>query len=95
MAKNRVRLSGYEPDVDIKIEFTGLRPGEKLYEEMLMKEEGMQETPNRMIFIGKPIDFDEKLFKEQLELLKRVAENDSENIKSAVKEIVKTYSFKA
>ena len=95
MAKNLIRLSGYESDIDIKIKFTGLRPGEKLYEEMLMKEEGMQETPNRMIFIGKPIDFDEQLFKEQLEGLKTIAENDSENIKSAVKRIVKTYSFKA
>ena len=52
MARNMIRLSGYEPDVDIKIEYTGLRPGEKLYEELLMKEEGMQETANKLIHIG-------------------------------------------
>ena len=52
MAKNLIKLSGYEPDVDIKIEYTGLRPGEKLYEELLMEEEGLQDTPNHMIHIG-------------------------------------------
>lgn len=94
MAKNLIRLSGYEPDVDIKVEFTGLRPGEKLYEEMLMDEEGLQETPNKLIHIGKPIEFDENLFKEQLDELKIIAESESDNIKLKVKEIVKTYVLK-
>lgn len=94
MAKNLIRLSGYEPDVDIKIEFTGLRPGEKLYEEMLMDEEGLQETPNKLIHIGKPIEFDEELFKEQIEELKDVTENESKDIKCRVKEIVKTYLYR-
>ena len=66
MARNMIRLSGYEPDVDIKIEYTGLRPGEKLYEELLMKEEGMQETANKLIHIGKPIEMDDALLEQQL-----------------------------
>ncbi len=56
--KNLIRLSGYKPGEDIQIVFTGLRPGEKLYEELLMDEEGLQETPNKLIHIGKPIEFD-------------------------------------
>ena len=62
MARNLIRLSGYTPDVDIKIEYTGLRPGEKLYEELLMAEEGMKETANKLIHIGKPIEMDEETF---------------------------------
>ena len=65
LAKNLIRLSGYTPDVDIPIVFTGLRPGEKLYEELLMNEEGMQDTPNKLIHIGKPIEFDMERFEEQ------------------------------
>lgn len=91
MAKNLIRLSGYEPDVDIKIEFTGLRPGEKLYEEMLMKEEGLRETPNKMIFIGKPIDFNEIGFMSKLKNLEDSANKDMRDIRKEVAEIVVTY----
>lgn len=91
MAKNLIRLSGYIPDVDIPIKFTGLRPGEKLYEELLMHEEGMQETPNKLIHIGKPIEFDEKKFEHQLEELYRIANRDSDSIKDVVKMLVPTY----
>ncbi len=66
LAKNLIRLSGYKVDEDIKIEFTGLRPGEKLYEELLMEEEGLQETENKLIHIGRPIEFDEAEFFQQL-----------------------------
>ncbi len=65
LARNLIKLSGYEPDVDIKIEFTGLRPGEKLYEELLMDEEGMQTTENKRIFIGRQIDVDEETFEKR------------------------------
>ena len=94
MAKNLIRLSGYEPDVDIKIVFTGLRPGEKLYEEMLMSEEGLQETPNKLIHIGKPIVFDEEKFKEQLAKLHSDAEIDMPAIRAVIKEIVPTFTGK-
>lgn len=93
MANNLIRLSGYEPGVDIKIVFTGLRPGEKLYEEILMDEEGLKETPNKLIHIGKPIEFDEEEFKQQLKMLKETAESDSDHIKEVVKQIVTTYIF--
>ena len=73
MARNLIKLSGYEPDIDIKIEYTGLRPGEKLYEELLMKEEGLQDTPNHLIHIGKPIEMDEEVFLEKLVHLKKEA----------------------
>ena len=91
LAKNLIRLSGYKVDEDIKIEFTGLRPGEKLYEELLMNEEGLQDTPNKLIHIGKPIDFDMEKFEHQLQELYEIANRDSESIKDAVKIIVPTY----
>ena len=91
LAENLIRLSGYVPYEDINIEFTGLRPGEKLYEEVLMDEEGLQETPNRLIHIGKPIEFDEELFKSQLDGLYEIANRDSSGIKEAVQKIVPTY----
>ena len=91
LAKNLIRLSGYTPDVDIPIVFTGLRPGEKLYEELLMNEEGMQDTPNKLIHIGKPIEFDEDLFVHQLEELNELSKMDSPDIKKRVAEIVPTY----
>jgi FlaA1/EpsC-like NDP-sugar epimerase len=91
LAKNLIKLSGYRPDEDIKIVFTGLRPGEKLYEELLMDDEGLQETPNKLIHIGKPIDFDEELFVKQLEDLEKECLNDSDEIKKYVQNIVSTY----
>ena len=94
MAKNLIKLSGFEPDVDIKIEFTGLRPGEKLYEEMLMKEEGMQTTPNKLIHIGKPIDFHSEVFLDELKDLYKIAYDEHSDIRSAVKHLVPTYQYK-
>ena len=91
MARNLIRLSGYEPDVDIKVEYTGLRPGEKLYEELLMKEEGLQETANKLIHIGKPIEMDDEKFKEQLSRLDAAYRVEAENMKELVAEIVPTY----
>jgi FlaA1/EpsC-like NDP-sugar epimerase len=94
LAKNLIRLSGYEPDEDIPITFTGLRPGEKLYEELLMDEEGLQDTPNKLIHIGKPIAFDMEEFCVQLDRLYKVANLDSEAIRGEVKKIVPTYQVK-
>ena len=91
LAKNLIRLSGFKPGEDIQIVFTGLRPGEKLYEELLMDEEGLQETPNKLIHIGKPIEFDMEEFVKQLERLYEVANLDSEAIRGEVKRIVPTY----
>lgn len=94
LAKNLIRLSGYRVDEDIKIEFTGLRPGEKLYEELLMEEEGMTETANKLIYIGKPIDIDEMEFFRQLKKLKEASKNESNDIRPMIKEIVPTYHYK-
>ncbi|MBP3660435.1 MAG: polysaccharide biosynthesis protein, partial [Oscillospiraceae bacterium] len=91
MARNLIRLSGFEPDVDIKVEYTGLRPGEKLYEELLMKEEGLQETANKLIHIGKPIEMDDEKFKEQLSRLDAAYRVEASNMKELVAEIVPTY----
>lgn len=95
MAINLIKLSGYEPDIDIKIEYTGLRPGEKLYEELLMKEEGLQDTPNHLIHIGKPIEMDEDVFLEKLIHLKKEAYEETNNIRHLIKDIVPTYHPKA
>ena len=94
MARNLIRLSGYVPDEDIKIEYTGLRPGEKLYEELLMDEEGMTETENELIFIGKPIEMDDEDFREKLKLLDEASRMESDKIKEIVSEIVPTYQYK-
>ena len=94
MARNLIKLSGYEPDIDIKIEYTGLRPGEKLYEELLMKEEGLQDTPNHLIHIGKPIEMDEEVFLEKLVHLKKEAYEETNDIRHLIKDIVFTYQPK-
>ena len=94
MARNLIRLSGYEPDVDIKIVYTGLRPGEKLYEELLMKEEGLKKTENKMIYIGKPIEMDDEKFAEQLKRLEEAYKVEALNMKDIVAEIVPTYTTK-
>ena len=92
LAKNLIRLSGYEPDVDISIEITGLRPGEKLYEELLMEEEGLQKTRHEKIFIGQPGNFDLEIVKEQInELLEIATTRSISELKSKLKEVVPTY----
>ena len=92
LARNLIKLSGYKPDVDIKIEYTGLRPGEKLYEEKLMAEEGMQKTDNDLIHIGNPIKFDEDAFLQKLEgLMLSAYANKEGQIRALVKNMVSTY----
>lgn len=95
LARNLIRLSGLQPDVDIKISYTGLRPGEKLYEEMLMSEEGMRTTPNHMIHIGRPISFNTELFlQQQLPSLMMAAYDGKEHeIRGMVAQIVGTYGY--
>ena len=94
LAKNLIRLSGYTLGEDIEIKYTGLRPGEKLYEELLTKEEGLKKTDNALIFIGKPIEFDEVHFLSKLEELETEANNESYKIKSLVAEIVPSYHIR-
>ena len=91
MARNLIRLSGFEPDVDIKVEYTGLRPGEKLYEELLMREEGMQDTDNKLIHIGRPIEMDDDLFCGQLQRLEQACTEESPDIRELVAQMVPTY----
>lgn len=91
LAKNLIRLSGYTLGVDMNIVYTGLRPGEKLYEELLMDEEGLQETANKLIHIGKPIDFDKENFAHNLARLEKSAYDETEDIRSIIKEVVPTY----
>lgn len=94
LARNLIKLSGLKPDVDIKIEYTGLRPGEKLYEEKLMEEEGLQTTTNKLIHIGSPIQFDTDLFRKQLDELMTAAYNNDDSMVEIVEKIVPTYSPK-
>lgn len=91
MARNLIRLSGFVPDVDIKIEYSGLRPGEKLYEELLMEEEGLQRTENALIHIGSPIEMDDQWFKKKLKELDKASTQEIERMKEIVAEIVPTY----
>ena len=92
LACNLIKLSGYEPNVDIEIKVTGLRPGEKLYEELLMDEEGLTNTSHEKIFIGKPVFSDINTVKEYIKLLSDAVETgDSEVIKDAIKKVVPTY----
>ena len=93
LATNLIKLSGYKPGEDIEIKFTGLRPGEKMYEELLMDEEGLKKTANKMIFIGKPIEFDEDIFEKQLDELITDAKKEDKDIRKQIKEVVPTYQW--
>ena len=91
LAKKMISLSGYKPDTDIKIEFTGLRPGEKLYEELLMKEEGLQKTQHSKIFVAQPLDMEMSDLQSKLETLKGVLDCTNEEIKKTMSQVVTTY----
>ncbi len=91
LAKNMIRLSGYKPDVDIQIEFTGLRPGEKLYEELLMDEEGMTDTPNKLIHIGHPIEVDEFELWHAIQTMEETANYETDDMRVLVEGVVPTY----
>lgn len=91
LARNMIRLSGFEPDVDIPIEYTGLRPGEKLYEELLLSGEGMQKTKNDLIYIGHEIAFDPAAFEENLMLLRAIPETDEPALRAKLRELVPTF----
>ena len=93
LAENLIRLSGYKPYEDIEIKFTGLRKGEKLYEELLMSEEGLQNTENELIHIGKPIDIDEKVFIDTLNKMQNIMYDDGADVRELVKLIVPTYNY--
>ena len=93
LARNLIRLSGHTPDEDIKIEYTGLRPGEKLYEEKLMAEEGLEKTVNELIHVGKPIEFDHEKFLNSLEPLMDAAYKNRSNIKEMLADLVSTYNL--
>ena len=93
MARNLIRLSGFTPDVDIKIVYTGLRPGEKLYEEMLMNEEGLRETENKLIHIGNPIEMDDDWFRDILRRLDEASRSESGDIRALVSQAVPTYKY--
>lgn len=94
LATNLIKFSGYTPNVDIKIEFTGLRPGEKLYEELLMDEEGLKTTPNKLIKIGKPIVIDEKKLMNSLKTLYEAAYAETDHMRELVHDLVDTYHYR-
>ena len=91
LARNLIRLSGFKPDIDIKVQYSGLRPGEKLYEEKLMAEEGLQNTANELIHIGKPLSFDIDAFLGKVDDLMEAAYKNKDDIREMVKDIVGTY----
>ena len=91
LARNMIRLSGFEPDVDIPVAYTGLRPGEKLYEELLLSGEGMQKTKNDLIYIGHEIAFDPAAFEENLMLLRAIPESDEPALRAKLRELVPTF----
>ena len=91
LARNLIRMSGYKPDIDIKVEYSGLRPGEKLYEEKLMSEEGLRKTDNDLIHIGNPIPFEIETFLDQLDKLMEAAYKNKDDIRELMMEVVKTY----
>ena len=91
LARNMIKLKGLRPDIDIKIVYTGLRPGEKLYEEKLMAEEGLKKTDNDLIHIGCPIPFNVDEFLAELDDLMKAAYNNKSDIRKKVAEIVTTY----
>ena len=91
LARNLIKLSGYKPDEDIQVVYVGLRPGEKLYEEKLMSEEGLKKTDNNLIHIGCPIPFDIEVFLKQLEELMEVAYKNKADMKEFVEKVVSTY----
>lgn len=91
LARRMIRLSGFEPDEDIPIVYTGLRPGEKLFEELLMNEEGLRKTENKLIYIGCPIELDEERFLKELESLYLVENGDAETVRQKMRELVPTY----
>ena len=91
LARNLIKLSGFEPDVDIKIEFTGLRPGEKLYEELLLAEEGVQSTKNDKIFVAQPLHTDLAILKREIECLKDIILTNADEAREYIKVIVPNY----
>ena len=93
LAKNMIKLSGLRVDEDIKIEFTGLRPGEKMYEELLMNDEGCQDTANKISYRGKPIEFNDEEFEKQMAHLKIASEKEAHESRELVQELVPTYTF--
>ena len=94
LARNLIKLSGYVPDEDIKIVYSGLRPGEKLYEEILMDEEGLTQTENELIHIGKPLQFDENEFFDRLQILYEEAYSEVPNMKEIIADMVPTYQYR-
>ncbi|MCR4897567.1 MAG: polysaccharide biosynthesis protein [Lachnospiraceae bacterium] len=93
LAENLIKLSGYRVGEDIEIRFTGLRPGEKMYEELLMKAEGLKQTKNELIYVGEPIPFDEEVFREQLKRLEEAVATEDVDIRPLIREIVPTYHY--
>ncbi|MDO4380635.1 MAG: nucleoside-diphosphate sugar epimerase/dehydratase [Clostridia bacterium] len=93
LARNMIRLSGFEPDVDIKIKYTGLRPGEKLYEELLLDTEGIEKTENDLIFIGHPVGIDESKLLSHLSVLESAQDMTGEELRKEVSSVVKEYSY--